>query len=525
MSPPSATAPPHRPVAGIAVILAILGTAISALGSWIPSFWGDEAASVMSAERPWSSLFRMFGNVDAVHGTYYVFLHLWVDLFGASAFSVRFPSAVAIGVATAGLVVLGNRLAGRRVAVLAGLVFVILPGMTEMGAEARSYSLTAACATWLTVLLVRLIRTRSTRRLAWIGYATLYALAIYLFLYLALLAVVHAVILLSVSRIRVAAERRFLRLWSVAIGGGLLLASPVIVFGIAQHRQIAWIERRAPMTLDTFFVAQWFQSGWFALAAWALIATTTAVAATAWRRRRRLVRGAETGEAGVGEAARMPALVVVAGAWFAVPPLLLLLANLTVAPLYTIRYTSFVAPAIALLIAAAISALERRWATRMHLVSAIAVISLAALAAPTYLAQRGPYSKDGGSDWAQVASTIGENARAGDAVIFGPGRIPSRDPRLAMHLYPESFRGLVDVTLRVPYAEGAWLGDAKTSIPAAADRLARTDGRVWLIRYEGEQRTADTTQLAELKQQGYSVVRTVDEHRDRIFLLTRQSAP
>src|SRR6185312_5693405 len=72
-----------------AVSLGLITTVIVAIGSWIPSLWGDEAASVLSAERPLPSLFRMLGHVDAVHGTYYFLLHFWVALFGASPFSVR----------------------------------------------------------------------------------------------------------------------------------------------------------------------------------------------------------------------------------------------------------------------------------------------------------------------------------------------------------------------------------------------------------------------------------------------------
>ena len=44
----------------------ILATLISVMGSWIPSYWSDEAASVMSAQRTWPQLFNMLGNIDIV---------------------------------------------------------------------------------------------------------------------------------------------------------------------------------------------------------------------------------------------------------------------------------------------------------------------------------------------------------------------------------------------------------------------------------------------------------------------------
>ena len=70
-------------------------------GSWVPSLWGDETVSIMSAERSLPSLFSALGHIDAVHGGYYLFLHGWIGLFGASELSVRLPSAIAVGFAAA----------------------------------------------------------------------------------------------------------------------------------------------------------------------------------------------------------------------------------------------------------------------------------------------------------------------------------------------------------------------------------------------------------------------------------------
>ena len=143
---------------GTAVALGALATVVSLLGSWIPSLWGDEAASAMSAQRSIPSLFRMLGHVDAVHGAYYLGLHAWVQVFGASAFSLRLPSAIAVGLTVMAVVVLVRRLSTRRVAVAAGILCAVLPRVTYMGEEARSFAFSAAVAAWLTVLLVAAIQ-------------------------------------------------------------------------------------------------------------------------------------------------------------------------------------------------------------------------------------------------------------------------------------------------------------------------------------------------------------------------------
>src|ERR1700710_940749 len=100
---PDVATPLRRRAPFAALVLGAAGLVLSASGSWIPSLWGDEAASVLSAERSLPSLFRMLGHVDSVHGTYYLFLHFWIDAFGASELSVRFPSTIAAGFVVAGV--------------------------------------------------------------------------------------------------------------------------------------------------------------------------------------------------------------------------------------------------------------------------------------------------------------------------------------------------------------------------------------------------------------------------------------
>ncbi|MEO6200451.1 MAG: glycosyltransferase family 39 protein, partial [Cryobacterium sp.] len=141
----------------VPALLGLLGFVISFAGSWRPSFWGDEGASVMSAERSLPSLFRMLGNVDAVHGTYYLFLHFWVGLFGSSELSTRLPSAIAVGIATAGTFVLARSLVDERLALVAAVVFAILPRVTYSGTEARSSALATAVAVWSTIILIRAV--------------------------------------------------------------------------------------------------------------------------------------------------------------------------------------------------------------------------------------------------------------------------------------------------------------------------------------------------------------------------------
>ncbi len=58
-------------------VLFLAGVLFTGFRSGVPGPWLDEGATILSAQRPWSSLLEMLGNIDAVHGLYYVMMHLW----------------------------------------------------------------------------------------------------------------------------------------------------------------------------------------------------------------------------------------------------------------------------------------------------------------------------------------------------------------------------------------------------------------------------------------------------------------
>jgi mannosyltransferase len=485
-----------EPVRGAAITLGVGGVVISALGSWIPSFWGDEAASIMSATRPLDTLWPMLLNVDAVHGAYYLFLHGWISVFGASEFSVRFPSAIAVGLTVVGLVFLTNRLTSARVAVFAGAVCAVLPCLTRMGAEARGYAVSAACAVWLTWLLVRLIDPRSRPwRGGWLVYAVGVAVSVYVFLFLALMVLVHAVILLASP-----GRRRMLRQFAVAAFAGVVAASPVIVLAVLQRKQVAFLELRDQTSPGRLLVDQWFWNPWLAALAWLLIIAAVGV----WMPSRFAARNSAVGGG-------LPDARVVGLAWLLLPCLLLVLANSAV-PLYSLRYLTFAAPAAALLIGLAVALPLRSWASWLLIAAVIAA------AAPTWALQRTPYSRNGGTDWSAVAVTLETHLRPGDGIIFADNTRPSQRPRLAMHVYPDAFVGVRDVLLDRPYQERARLWDKVLPLDALPSRLAGVN-RIWVLDDE-----LSTWGLGTLRQEGFSVARVFHEYRTTIYELVRSTS-
>jgi mannosyltransferase len=452
------------------VTIGLLGLVVSLVGIGTPSVWYDEAATVISATRSWEQLWAMIGTVDAVHALYYAGMHVLFDLVGYSPLSLRIPSAVAVGLAAALTVVLGRVLDRPRLGVIAGVLFCLLPRVTWMGTEGRSYAATAALAALATILLV--LAARSSRRLLWALYAVTVVVSCLLFVYLALVVAAHAVTMavwMASSRSRAWPPAARWARWTAAATAAVV---PFALVVISQSGQLHWLDRPDAGTVRSVLVTQWFYTSVpFAVVGWALIAAGTVV----------LLRRAR----GLSVASVvLPVLVL--------PTVALLVISLAVTPIYTPRYLSMCLPFVALVMAAAIDRV------RALPVTVVALALLAALAIPQAVGQRQPEAKENTS-WAAVAELIASE-RAADgpnsttAVIYGNiARHPIASARVVAYTYPDAFAGTIDVTLGTPAAETGALWETRLPLAEALPRLADADV-AYLVTSVTRDRRPETTQ-------------------------------
>lgn len=395
----------------------MLGAAISLVGAGRPSFWYDEAATISASySRSLGELWQMLGHVDAVHGLYYVLMHGWFQLAPPTEFWSRVPSGLAVGGAAAGLVVLGTRLSSRTVGVVAGVMCAILPRATWAGIEARPYALSMMAAVWLGVLLVWATRRKGVW--PWVFYGALLGVSILLDVYLALMFFVHAIFVVAFRRAAVAA----FAVTSVVV---LAAAVPFVALVASQAHQVSWLTPIGWRTFEDVAVQQYFdRNPSFAL----LAGLVVAVAAVVWLSRARPFDRES---------------VVLAVAWMAVPTVLIVGYSAVFSPLYTPRYLSFTAPAMALLLGVCIAAVAgSAW------VAAAVVALFGVVAAHNHLlVQRGPYAKYG-MDYSQVADLISARASAGDCLLVNDTVTFHPAPmRPLMAARPDAYRELVDVSL------------------------------------------------------------------------------
>lgn len=462
--------------------MGLFGLAISVAGIATPGVWYDEAATISSTTRSWPQLWAMLDNVDAVHGLYYVMMHAIFDVVGYSPTALRMPSALAVGLTAALVVVLGRQLGRERLGVIAGFVFCLLPRVTWMGGEGRSYAITALVAVTLTVIL---LAARHGSRGWWIAYGVVALLGCALFLYLALVVVAHGVTLAWQSVRTAPGARTQLRQWALATVAAGTLMLPLALEIISQDGQVAWISPIGAHTIPEVIRIQWFYGSWpFAVVGWALVALGIARALRAKDRQLMETIG--------------PALLL--------PTAALITISLVHAPLYQPRYLSMGTPFIAVAIAAGIVALRHRLAI-------VAVLLLVcALAVPQIVAERMPEAKEN-SSWSQVAGLI-ESERAADApgtvtaIIYGNvQRHPSATTRVIEYSYPSAFAGTIDLTLRTPAAETAQLWETHTPLAESTARLRDVDV-AYLITSNARDLRPQT--IATLASVGWSVTETWD---------------
>lgn len=364
-----------------------------ALGLWGVrrggTLWRDEAVTYDMARRSLPDLWSTLADADAVHGLYYLLMHLLFEVTrGLDPLLVlRLPSVLATAAATGTLALLGHRLAGLRAGLLAGSVFALLPQVQRYAQEGRSYAIVCALVVWATYLLVRAVASRDGR--TWVAYAAVLVAA----------GLLHEFAVLALTAHAVAVPRAARRAWAGAVV--LVTVAPLAVLSTRQSDQVSWIGRPGAGALAGF-------------AGTAVLAL--ACAAMGRKPTSRVLRGV-----------RLPVLAL---GLLVLLALLLLLVSL-VTPLYVDRYILYGQSGTALLTGAALARLTRARRTRAAALTCAGAAVLALL--PVTLQLRTPQSRV--DDVGAIARAVAEADAPGDGVLYllyaAPGVVPARPRRPA----------------------------------------------------------------------------------------------
>ncbi len=433
----------------------------------------DEAATISAIDRSLPDLVRMLGNIDAVHGFYYLLMRGWAALFGLSEFALRLPGVLAIGVAAGLVVAIGRRIGSLDYGLTAALLMVLLPRTQYVATDARSYALALAASVAATYFLVR--ARELPRRRFWIGYAAAGLLATLLSFYTVLVLVAHAVTVCLDRRLR-GSWRPFL----ATSPAWLIPAACLAAIGASQQFQIAWIRPIDSGVIAEVVLLQFFSDAYLMLDG--DIAplptpgenfTTVGLAVVLWGL---TIVGSLRLRKHFAARLAVPLLVV---------PLVCVIGGSLVlgSPYYLPRYLSFVLPSVPLLAAGVVlrvgepasrggrPATPTGW-DRRAAVGVLATVALLAL--PSYLGQRTEFGRSPGDDFRFVADTIRAEAEPGEAIAL------TVDAGLGRIAYQDSFAGLDDVTIGTSAEEWGRIYDQRFDLDAVEDRILPHDV-VWVV--------------------------------------------
>ncbi|KAA1420814.1 hypothetical protein F0U44_00210 [Nocardioides humilatus] len=357
--------------------------------------------------RPLGETFEVLGNIDAVHGLYYLVLRIWSVVAGDSIVALRAFSALGLGVAAAATVLFVARYRSLKVAVAAGLVVGMLPGLTWTSVEARGYAWAAALAIFATLAL-DVAEERDTRR-SWQVYGAVALLACWWHLYLVLLIVGHG-ITIAICR----PDLR--RTWLACAGAAAAGVAPLAWLAWRQRDQVAWLDDLRyswSIVLEKVLAGSYPDSVGDLRLPLALCLIVLAVIGL-------VDLGREEG--------RWPVLLL--GVWAFLPICAGLLSAVTDAGLVHTRYIGFAAPAIALLATLGAARLGRPVALGVALAGFV-------VAVPLLVAQRADDARP--HDLRAVATSAG--LAHPDAVLF-----TAPAARTVAYAYPRPFLEAEDLS-------------------------------------------------------------------------------
>jgi mannosyltransferase len=453
-----------------------------------PSLWRDEAYTKDAITRPVGQMFALLGHEDAVHGAYYLLMHVVTAVIGTSATALRLPSLAAMVITAAFTAAAGRRAAALALApasgtpavrapgagrgrwldvpaltgLLSGLLFATAPYMTYYAQMARSYAIETMFAAIATYLLLRAVPDGRWRW--WPAYAAAVALTGLFNIFGLLIVAAHGVtLLLTDARGQSAAGRRLGRIplrWLAASAAAVAVLGPLLAVAGHQQKQIAWLTRPTFSTMERLLTS---------LAGSRLLVLPFVLLALAG-----------LAAAGLADGWRPLNSAAIALPWLAVPPFLLIAASF-VKPVYYMRYVEFCLPALAILAGAGLTGLIRLTSVTSlgrrrlaWLPAALVAAVLAALLAGPQQATRQTAARP--DDLRLASGIVAAHEQPGDVVFYIPANM-----RVLGTGYPAPFLRLRDIARNRSAVTSATLTGTELTSPAVLKSRFTGVSRVWVV--------------------------------------------
>jgi mannosyltransferase len=391
--------------------------------------------------------------------------------------------------------VLGSRLFGRSVGIIAGLLLAGNAFLVHYAQEVRGYTLALLLVAVSTLLFVRLVESGSTA--VWVSYVAVGALSLYAHFFAALVIAAHGVSVVAVP------DRRARRSALSAIALVAVLGAPLALFVLTRDAgQVDLVPRASPYRIVAAFGA--LSGGTVPMLALFGLASVLAVS-TLWRTRHTLQEQEKW----------RYALIL---SWLIVPVAGSLLINL-VKPFFMARYLLVVLPPLVILVALGVHSLR----SRVAVVAATVLLILGSLHA---LAGWYEGEEKEGLNFRRAAERILTDGRPTDGIVFYR---PSR--RLPIEYYLRRRAALADAPEPL-YPRSGWgrfdlISDYESRRPAGeswaelAERAGAAHARVWLVKSGSEFARDELRMLESALERQYDVRATWDYGLLEVVLYAR----
>lgn len=435
----------HRHTVLLLALLTIMGAwlRLSHLGG--KSLWLDEGATVALARTSWQHFAWVWWYGEAnLQTVYFLLMRGWIHL-GQSEAWLRLPSAL-FGIASIPAIFLvARKFMGAAPALASAALLTFSPTHVSYSQEARSYTLTILLVLLSTYLFVRAVELG--RRKDWVLWTLVGILAFYSHDFAALVLVAQASSLFFKAKL---APWRPVMICGAVI---LLVALPGLTYvfrASPENLHFLWMPR--PSAKELWHLAIFFGGGGAKVAV-ALILWTAGLLAVLRSRRQNSAHD---------EFWRGMLIVL----WGILPVAITTLVSL-LHPMFLQRYMIFSLPAMILLAALGVSALDK-WR-----IGLVLVVALCAMSIPTIL---GEYNKPR-EDWRAASNAILSSAAPDDAVVFFPFYT-----RVMLDYYRDRYSGNTPAVhvFAPPYYAG---GDDVRSLVKALDSNPHQFPHVWIVLY------------------------------------------
>jgi uncharacterized membrane protein len=334
---------------------ALLALGLCLYGMGARSLGFDEGATVAIASQHGSALGHAIAHDGGNMSAYYLLLHLLISAFGDALWVIRAPSAVATALTVALTALLALRRFDRRVALVAGALAALSLPLVFWGQSARGYAPMVALTTGSFVAFEALLERRGRPRAAWPAYVACTMLAVY--------AGFVAVSIVPAQLLVLTGRRRALKPVLSALAAAAACCFPLVVLAASRGSgQLFWVPRPSltadRQVLESLASAGLAPSFHTTPAALVLLCLTAVVlAGLAWTRPQR------TG---------------LLFAWLVVPVAVAWLESVVGQPVFMARNLLSVLPAVAILLAVALTGRRLAQAALLAAVVALRVVPLAA---------------------------------------------------------------------------------------------------------------------------------------------------